>query len=463
VLATTEEFLLRRVDLRRSAIALLCGFGLAGLVLPLVLQVGSPTTAVPNADDSPSGRIMVAYRDASPGASSRQTLAVRDAKLARLDSKTGIAVYEVTAGTEKEKAAEFASNAAVRVAEPDSRTSIHMVPNDAAYNQQWAPAKINAPLGWEVSTGSPSITLALLDTGIDLTNPDFAGRVVPGYNFIAQNTNVQDDHGHGTHVAGIAAATGNNGVGIAGMSWGVSIMSVKVLSASGGGYVSDLISGLDWARDHGAKIINISLGTPQTSELLQEAVQRALDAGILVIASAGNSGQSGNAPSYPAAFPGVIAVGATDKDDAKASYSTSGSYVSISAPGTGIYSTYPGGFATMSGTSMAAPHVSGMASVIWSKSPDLKASDVWETIRSTAVDLGAPGTDNDFGAGRIDFTGWAKQFGATLSTPTPTPSPTPTPIPSPTPTTPPASAAGGGSTGGQVFLPGALINVRNSG
>jgi subtilisin family serine protease len=455
LLVAPEVELLRRTSFRRAVIALLCGFGLAGLVLPL----GFPTTAVPNVDDSPSGRIMVAYRDNSPGATSRQSLAVRDAKLARLDTKTGIAVYEVAAGTEREKAAEFAANAAVRVAEPDSRTAIHLVPNDTAYNQQWAPAKINAPLGWEVSTGSPSIVLALLDTGIDLTNPDFAGRVVPGYNFIGQNTDVQDDHGHGTHVAGIAAATGNNGVGIAGVSWGVSIMSVKVLSASGGGYVSDLISGLDWARDHSAKIINISLGTPQTSQLLQEAVQRALDAGILVVASAGNSGQSGNAPSYPAAYPGVIAVGATDKDDAKASYSTSGSYVSIAAPGTAIYSTYPGGFATMSGTSMASPHVSGMASVIWSKSPELKASEVWETVRSTAVDLGAPGTDNDFGAGRIDFTGWAKRFGATVTTPTPTLSPTP----SPTPTTPPASAAGGGFAGGQVFIPGTLINVRNGG
>lgn len=430
-------------------------------MLPLVLQVGVPTTAVPNEDDSPTGRVMVAYKDGAGSTTSRQALAVRGARLAKVDASSGLAVYEVTAGTEKETAAELRANSAVRYAEPDYRTAFHMVPNDVAYNQQWAPAKIDAPMAWEITTGSPSIVLAILDTGIDLTNPEFAGRILPGYNFIAGNTNVQDDHGHGTHVAGIAAASGNNGVGIAGMAWTTSIMSVKVLSSSGGGYVSDLISGLDWAREHGAKVINVSLGTSQPSQLLEEAVKRAVDAGILVVASAGNTGSGTNAASYPAAYAGVIAVGATDSSDKRASYSTTGSYVSISAPGSAIYSTYPSGFATMSGTSMASPHVAGMASLIWSQNVALKASDVWEVIRQTAVDLGAPGKDNEYGAGRIDFSTWAQRFGGGAQQ---SPTPTPTSPPTPTPTAPPASAAGGTpGTGLEVFLPSILISTRSGG
>jgi thermitase len=403
---------------------------------------GGLTTAMPNSDEIPSGRIMVAFRDGSPATAMRQASAVRGAKLTKVDPKSGIAIYEVAAGSEKEKADEFKSNAAVRFAEPDSRTLAQLVPNDASYNQQWAPAKINAPMAWDVTTGSATITLAILDTGIDLTSQEFSGRVVPGYNFIGEDTNVQDDHGHGTHVSGIAAASGNNGVGIAGLAWNISILPVKVLSGSGEGYVSDLIAGIDFARERGAKIINISLGTSTFSELLQEAVNRAIDAGVLVVAAAGNSGTESNAPSYPAAFPGVIAVAATDSTDVRAPYSTSGSYVSIAAPGTGIYSTYPGGYATMSGTSAAAAHVSGMASLIWSQNPALKASDVFETIRSTAVDLGAPGKDDLYGSGRIDFSEWAKRF-----------------APAPGQSAP-STVGGGSSNGPHVYVPAALNSTR---
>jgi subtilisin family serine protease len=274
----------------------------------------------------------------------------------------------------------------------------------------------------------------VIDSGVDLTHPEFAGRLLPGWSFVDSNAATNDDYGHGTHVTGIIAAAGNNRSGIAGMAWGVSILPIKVLNASGSGYGSDLILAIDYARERGAKIVNISLGTTVNSPALQEAIDRATAAGMLIIASAGNTGASGNMAVYPGASSGVLAVGATDASDRRATFSTRGSQVGVAAPGVGILSTYRGGgYLTMSGTSMSSPMVAGLAALVWSRTPTLTAAQVRQQILESSVDLGLAGRDDEFGAGRIDAAAWARRAtGLPLLEPTPTPSP-------PTSTPPPAT------------------------
>lgn len=320
------------------------------------------------------------------------------------------AVYSVPAGRENELASELRRTSGVKIAEPDYRVFSQVTPNDPQYSSQWALPKINAPAAWDVTTGSASVIIAALDTGVDRTHPEFAGRLLTGYDFVNNDADPTDDNGHGTHVAGIAAGAGNNGVGIAGVAWGATILPVKVLDSQGGGSTADVIKGIDFAIDQKARIINLSLGSPFPSASLQSAITRAMDAGILIVAAAGNCGAGGdgcpsvNSPLYPAAFSGVLAVGATTQSDAKASFSTAGSYVAVTAPGSAILSTYKdGGYRTISGTSMASPFVAGEAALLLSRDPSLSASDLKAAISAAVVDLGATGRDDLFGTGRIDL------------------------------------------------------------
>lgn len=285
-----------------------------------------------------------------------------------------------------------------------------VTPNDPQYLSQYALPKISAPAAWDVTTGSSGIVIAFLDTGVDRTHPEFAGRLLTGFDFVNNDTDPTDDNGHGTHVAGIAAAAGNNETGVAGVAWGIKILPVKVLDSQGGGSTSDVIRGIDYAIEQKVRILNLSLGSPFPSANLQAAVNRALDAGILIVAAAGNCGAGGdgcpsvNSALYPAAFPGVIAVGATTQGDLKASFSTAASYVWVTAPGSSILSTYKdGGYRSISGTSMASPFVAGEAALMLSINPSMTVSELQTAIASSVVDLGASGRDDQFGYGRIDL------------------------------------------------------------
>ncbi|MFQ5409969.1 MAG: S8 family serine peptidase, partial [Anaerolineales bacterium] len=255
---------------------------------------------------------------------------------------------------------------------------------------------------------------------------------VGGCDFVNRDDTAQDDNGHGTHVAGIAAAASNNGIGIAGVSWGARVMPVKVLSASGSGSYQDVASGIIWAADNGANVINLSLGGSSPSGVLENAVNYATNRGVLVVASAGNSGNS--TPNYPAAYANAFAVAATDSSNNRASFSTFGGFVDIAAPGVSIYSTYfDDTYASLSGTSMSAPHVSGAAALLYSYSQYLDtAAEIRTALESTALDLGSAGWDQYYGHGLIQLHA-ALLFDPTNVTPTPTPQPSPTPTNTPIP------------------------------
>jgi len=281
-------------------------------------------------------------------------------------------------------------------------------PHYAAY--QWNLPQIRAPYAWAVSTGGAEIVIAVVDTGVDLDHPDLATKLVAGYDFANDDDCPDDDHGHGTHVAGIAAAATNNGTGIAGLSWGARIMPLKALSA-GSGTVFDTAEAIIYAADHGAQVINLSIGGTEASSTLQDAVDYAHGKGALIVAAAGNCGDQNyaangcstmNQPLYPAAGNHTLAVASTGATDERSSFSNVGSYVDVAAPGSYIWSTYPGTYSARSGTSQSAPHVAGLAALVWSRNPTLSNDQVEQVIESTAADLGEIGRDDAYGHGRID-------------------------------------------------------------
>ncbi|HMO59499.1 MAG TPA: S8 family serine peptidase, partial [Roseiflexaceae bacterium] len=253
--------------------------------------------------------------------------------------------------------------AGVHYAEPNATRRLLRESNDPIVRQQWALRNIQASTAWEITTGA-NIVIAVLDTGVSRSHPDLAGRVLPGYDFHNNDPNAADDNGHGTYVAGVAAADGANGIGIAGVCWACSILPVKVLGAAGNGSDAAIAAGIRWAADQGARLIVMSLGGDEDTQVMREAVVYAHERGALMIAASGNGQADGNAPSYPAAYPEVLAVSATDGSDVVTGFSTTGDFVHISAPGVGVWSTawIPGRgdtYVASNGTSAACPYVGG--------------------------------------------------------------------------------------------------------
>lgn len=264
----------------------------------------------------------------------------------------------------------------------------------------------HARLGFErrPELSSPSgILVAVLDTGVDASHPDLSGRVMRGADMVGSSgRGDRDPNGHGTHVAGIVAAVAGNGLGVAGFAHGVDILPVRVLGSDGFGDDSDLARGIVWAVDNGADIINMSVGGAEDMGLLRAAVDYANERGVLLVASAGNDALWGNAPSYPAAYPGVVAVAATSPGDMRAMFSNTGSYVELAAPGVSILSTWPGGrYIYSSGTSMSAPYVSAAAALVMSTT-GARGHALRSSLAASAVDLGRPGRDEEFGFGLVD-------------------------------------------------------------
>lgn len=311
-----------------------------------------------------------------------------------------------------------------------------IIPNDPGWGNQYNLTAIHAPQGWMLNTGEVWVTIAILDSGVDLTHPDIFVRILPGYDFVNNDSAPQDDNGHGTHVAAIAAASSNNAVGISGVNWGANILPVKVLNASGNGTYANVAAGIVWATDHGAQVINLSLGGAASSFVLNDAVNYAYQNGVVLVASTGNAGIP--AVLYPAAYEPVIAVGATDSTNAWAGFSNYGSEVDVVAPGVNIYSAFPGGgYGYRSGTSMSAPHVSGLAALLWGI-PGNGPANIRNIIEATSLDLGDPGWDPYFGNGLIQMD---SAILSALPPPTSTPTFTPTLTPTFTPTSTNAPAA----------------------
>jgi len=286
-------------------------------------------------------------------------------------------------------------------AEPNFKYKANFIPNDPDWNKQWGPAKIGADLAWDKQLGNESVLVAVIDTGIDWNHPDLAANYVPlGYDWVNNDTDPMDDHGHGTHCAGIIAATLNNSIGMAGLAQ-VRIMAEKGLDQHGQGYEDDLANAIIHAVDQGANILSNSWGGYEESTLLHDAIKYAYEHGVLIVAAAGN--EAWNIKAYPAAHDEVIAVTATNVSDNPASFTNFGNWVELAAPGVHIYSTiYDNGYIYLSGTSMACPHVSGVAALVWSQFPNATRDWVRLWLRYTADDLGEPGFDVYYGYGRIN-------------------------------------------------------------
>jgi serine protease len=293
--------------------------------------------------------------------------------------------------------------------------------NDTYSANEWgiSPAKTTFASAWKVSTGL-GITVAVVDTGVDSSHPDLAGKVLPGRAFLNGNSTgvamstSTDTCGHGTHVAGTIAAIPNNFLGVAGAAPDVKILPVKVLNCSG--YSSDVANGIKWAADNGARVINLSVGGPGPDPVLAAAVKYARDRKAVVVAAAGNNhgpascSTGNNARSYPGSTPGAIGVGAIDQSYNRACFSNTGDYVDLVGPGYNVLSTYPPaltpkGYAPymyMSGTSMATPHVSAAAALVLARKPSCTPDQVEQKLESTAIRLGGTTRNNSFGWGLID-------------------------------------------------------------
>jgi subtilisin family serine protease len=416
----------------------------AGLLFPALVLAQSP------ADEAVfvQGELLLKFNPHVSAVTQERVIRQVRAQTIEVLPVSGVLRVRVPVGQELSTIKVLETQPSVRYAEPNYILTTQQGPNDPSFSQQWglynigqsggtAGADIDALRGWDIGTGKQDVVIAIGDTGIDLDHPDLAGRIwtnpgeiagnnldddnngfiddVKGWNFCSsagcgsQNNNPDDNNysrSHGTHVAGIAGATGNNGVGVTGVTWGATLMPVKVADYNGDSTVSAAASGIDYAVNNGADVINMSLASQFSIApcsgftTIQEAMQRALAKGVPVVFAAGN--QSRGTVSCPAAFDEAIAVGATTDSDQRASFSNFGPTLDVVAPGDSIYSTGIGGYLYKNGTSMAAPHVAGLLGLMRSCSPNLSVAAARYVLETTADDLGSGGRDDVYGYGRIN-------------------------------------------------------------
>jgi hypothetical protein len=343
-----------------------------------------------------SGHILVGKRAGSSEADFAAGLGHGAQSLGKLRGLE-VHVVNVPPGNEQAVARRLRGNPHVEFAEVDALVPPDATINDPSFASEWHLPKIAAPSGWDLAVGS-GITIAILDTGVDGSHPDLVARLVPGWNFYDNNANTSDVYGHGTAVAGAAAASMNNGIGVAGVAGAARIMPVRISDPSGWANLSTIAQGLTWAADHGARVANVSYTVYDSSTVISAANYFRSKGGV-VATSAGNTG----ALNGTAATSSMFVVAATDGSDARASFSTFGPGVNIAAPGVGIYTTANGGgYRSASGTSFASPIIAGAAALVLSRRPDYSPAQVDSVLKSTAIDLGTSGGDQYFCAGRVN-------------------------------------------------------------
>jgi subtilisin family serine protease len=365
------------------------------------------------------GRFIVVWKGAAPGSLDLSGVASTSRMERPLRS-----VVVAKPGRAADVARALRADKRVLAVVPDAKLSLldwpaDGDPSDPHYAEQDDLAQIGVPEAWTTTRGDPSVVVAVIDSGVDLTHPDLDGVAVQDpRNMVWNNADVSDEVGHGTHVMGTIVAETNNGEGIAGIAPDSTLMPIKIADDSGFVAFSDVLDGVDWAREHGADVINMSLGGPLTIEqvaLGQPTFTAARDADIVMVAAAGNDAT--RIRMYPASFAGVISVSAVDSTDTIADFSNTGRAVDIAAPGVDLISTIPDGeYALGTGTSMASPHVAGVAALVRAARPGLAADEVEAVLRASAVDLGDLGHDQLYGDGRVDAA-------AALAEPVPDPIP----------------------------------------
>jgi thermitase len=318
-----------------------------------------------------------------------------------MDGRISAVVVEIPSEAKPLFVAELNTKGLLRYIEPNMQFKLDFSPNDQYWKLQWAHRKIGVDYAWNTTTGNKSLLIAIIDTGIDYNHPDLAANYAAlGYDWVNNDNDPMDDHGHGTHCAGIIAAEINNSIGTAGLAQ-VRIMAEKAFNQFGEGWEDDLANAIIHAVDQGAKIISNSWGSSVESALIHDAIAYAYSHGVLVIGAAGND--ASNFKHYPAAYEEVVAVSATDEADDPTSFTNFGDWIEIAAPGLNILSTFwDDTYCYMSGTSMSAPHVAGIAALIWDRFPWMTCDQVRAQLRYTADDLGDLGFDIYYGYGRVN-------------------------------------------------------------
>lgn len=309
----------------------------------------------------------------------------------------------------------LSSNPNIEFVEADSVQSVDVTtPNDPEYSQQWAWTKTQTNLAWDTAKGSPDMVVAVIDSGINFDHPEFAGKTVAGIDYVNNDNDPTDDNKHGTAVSGVIAALTNNGVGVASGCWNCRIMPVKVMGNDGKGATSNIVKGIQYAADKGAKIINMSIGGSGTSAAQESAIKYAAGKGAVLVASAGNNGN--DEPQRPAIYPETISVAATDQADKLTSYSSFGPHIDIAAPGQARTAAHDGPtYITINGTSFSAPTVSAIIGLLWSAVPNATPAQLRDAIQTTTE----PCCEGKIAGGRINAAkALAKLTGGSLPTDT---------------------------------------------
>ena len=393
----------RNSSLRQRAIGMACQ---AAFLLPSMLvgaaalQAPAAVAAQPAANGAEQyarGRILVMPRAGLSEDEFAKVLAPHGGKGKKI-GQSDLHVVELP-GNASEKAVVERLNRHphIKFAELDRLVTPNFVSNDPYMGSEWHLNKVGATTAWDTTQGA-GVIIAILDSGVDGTHPDLAPQMVPGYNFYDNNTNTADVNGHGTAVAGVAAAATNNALGVAGVAGQARIMPVRIADANAYAYYSTIAKGVTYAADNGARVVNCSYGGVAGSATIQSAAQYLKNKGGLMFVSAGNNGIDENITPTTT----MIAVSATDQNDYRTSWSSYGNFVSMAAPGI-TYTTSRGGYYdNWQGTSFSSPLTAGVAALMMAAKPSLGSADIEKLMFSTAVDIGAAGRDIYYGYGRVD-------------------------------------------------------------
>lgn len=357
-------------------------------------------------------RVIVVFDEGCPPSNRRDIVLKKDCKIIReLSIIPAVVVNLPEVASEKAREALLGDSAVLRIEDdiilkafgnaqaPKSGKGGKKPPKEQPQPDEvlpWGVDRIDAELAWPYSVGL-GVKVAILDTGIDVDHPDLVDNIAGGVNIINPRKHFNDDNGHGTHIAGIVAGVDNT-IGVIGVAHTTRLYGVKVLNRNGWGWLSDIIAGMEWCISNGIDVINMSFGSSADSQALHDAVVAVYNAGIVQVAAAGNNS---GAVSFPAAYPETIAVSAVDSNDNFAYFSNYGPEIDLTAPGVDIYSTFKGGeYRTLSGTSMSAPHVTGVVALILENKPDYTPTQVLSVLTTTADDINL--SSDQQGAGLVD-------------------------------------------------------------